>query len=147
MTTSTVSWKLPLLGVAVLIGASLATADTPTHTGAVEVVQELMQKELTGVPGKELLMLTVEYRPGGSSPPHSHHAQVFVYVLSGALHMQVQGSPVVTLQAGQMFYEGVDDVHTVSANASQTEPAKILVFMVKDQGAGTPPKPTSGTTP
>ena len=147
MTTSRVRWKLPLLGAAVLIGSSLATADTPTHTGPVEVVQELMQKELTGVPGKELRMLTVEYPPGGSSPPHSHHAQVFVYVLSGTMRMQVQGSPMVTLQPGQTFYEGVDDVHTVSANASPTEPAKILVFMVKDQGAGTPPQPASGKTP
>ena len=76
-----------------------------------------MQKELTGVPGKELRMLTVEYPPGGASPPHSHHAQVLVYVLSGSLRMQVQGSPVVTLQSGQTFYEGVEDVHTVSENA------------------------------
>jgi quercetin dioxygenase-like cupin family protein len=147
MTNSTVSCKLPLLGVAVLIGSSLATADTPMHTGPVEVVQELMQKELTDVPGRNLQMLTVEYPPGGASPPHRHHAQVFVYVLSGSLRMQVQGSPVVTLQPGQTFYEGVDDVHTVSENASASEPAKMLVFMVKEKGAGELRKPPTGNTP
>jgi quercetin dioxygenase-like cupin family protein len=72
---------------------------------------------------------------------------VFVYVLSGSLRMQVQGSPVVTLQPGQIFYEGVDDVHTVSENASRSEPAKMLVFMVKDKGAGEPPKTPAGNTP
>ena len=92
-------------------------------------------------------MLTVEYPPGGASRPHRHHAQVFVYVLSGSLRMQVQGSPVVTLQPGQIFYEGVDDVHTVSENASQSEPAKILVFMVKDRNAGELHKSKTGNTP
>ena len=142
-------WNLPALGLAVLIGSSLAPAlaDVPTNKALVEVVQELMQKELTGVPGKELRMLTVEYPPGGSSPPHRHNAQVFVYVLSGSLRMQVQGSPVVTLQAGQIFYEGVDDVHTVSENASPSEPAKILVFMVKDRNAEELHKSTTGATP
>jgi quercetin dioxygenase-like cupin family protein len=142
-------WNLPLLGLAVWISASLGTAvaDPPTSAAPTALVQELMQKELTGIPGKKLQMLTVEYPPGGASPPHRHHAQVFVYVLSGSLRMQVQGSPVVTLQPGQTFYEGVDDVHTVSENASRSEPAKMLVFMVKDQGAGDPPKTPTGNTP
>jgi quercetin dioxygenase-like cupin family protein len=142
-------WNLPTLGLAVLISSSLAPAlaDSPTNKALAEIVQELMQKELTGVPGKELRMLTVEYPPGGASPPHRHHAQVFVYVLSGSLRMQVQGSPVVTLQPGQIFYEGLDDVHTISENASRSEPAKILVFMVKDKSAEEPRKATTGNTP
>jgi quercetin dioxygenase-like cupin family protein len=78
-------------------------------------------------------MITVTYLPGGASLPHRHDAQVFVYVLEGAMTMQVDGSAPVTLRAGQTFYEGPQDVHRVSANASQTEPAKILVFMVKDK--------------
>ncbi len=137
------------LGLAALIGMSVATAlaDTSTDRAPAEVVQELMRKELTGVSGKNLQMLTVEYPPGGASPPHRHHAQVFVYVLSGSLRMQVQGSPVVTLQAGQTFYEGVDDEHTVSENASRSEPAKILVFMVKDGSAENVRKTTNGNMP
>jgi quercetin dioxygenase-like cupin family protein len=99
------------------------------------VVQQLMDKELSGVPDKELLMLTVEYLPGGASLPHRHDAQVFVYVLEGELLMQVAGSPEVTLRRGQTFYENPADIHVVSANASKTAPAKILVFMVKDKNA------------
>jgi quercetin dioxygenase-like cupin family protein len=82
---------------------------------------------------KEIRLLTVEYPPGGASPPHRHNAQVFVYVLEGAVNMQVEGSPPVTLHAGETFYEGPQDVHVVSANASQTLPARILVFIVKDK--------------
>jgi quercetin dioxygenase-like cupin family protein len=138
-----------VLGLAVWISASLAPAqaDSPTNQALAGIVQELMQKELTGARGKELRMLTVEYAPGGASPPHRHHGQVFVYVLSGSLRMQVQGSPVVTLRPGQIFYEGVDDVHTISENASRSEPAKILVFMVKDKDAEEPHKSTTGHRP
>jgi quercetin dioxygenase-like cupin family protein len=107
-------------------------ADTPTQLSPPPAaVQQLIDKALVGVPGKELLMLTVEYLPGGASLPHRHDAQVFVYELT----MQVAGSPAVTLKAGQTFYETPADVHLVSANASKTAPAKILVFMVKDKNA------------
>jgi quercetin dioxygenase-like cupin family protein len=68
---------------------------------------------------------------GGASLPHRHDAQVFVYVLEGKLTMQLQGRAPVRLRPGQTFYEGPSDIHQASANASQTTPAKILVFMVK----------------
>jgi len=97
-------------------------------------VTELMTRALTDDPNKEALMITVTYRPGGASLPHRHDAQVFVYVLDGAMTMQVDGSAPVTLQPGQTFYEGPNDVHRISANASQTAPAKILVFMIKNKG-------------
>jgi quercetin dioxygenase-like cupin family protein len=88
-----------------------------------------------GASGKEINMLTVEYLPAGASLPHRHNAQVFVYVLEGAVRMQVAGAAPVTLGPGQTFYEGPDDIHTVSANASKTKAARFLVFMVKDKGA------------
>ncbi len=94
-----------------------------------------MTRDLAGADGKEVRMLTVEYPPGGASLPHRHDAQVFVYVLEGTVRMQVEGSPTVTLKAGETFYEGPNDIHSVSANASQTQPARILVFMVKNKGA------------
>jgi quercetin dioxygenase-like cupin family protein len=100
-------------------------------------VMQLMTKDLLGSPGKEVLMSTVTYPPGGASPPHRHDAQVFVYVLEGELIMQVQGGPKVTLKPGETFYESPDDVHAVSANASQTAPAKFLVFIIQDKGAPT----------
>jgi quercetin dioxygenase-like cupin family protein len=98
-------------------------------------VTSLMSKALTENPGKELLMITVEYPPGSSDPIHRHNAQAFVYVLEGAIVMQVKGGKEVTLTPGQTFYEGPDDVHVVGRNASSTTPAKFVVFMIKDKGA------------
>jgi quercetin dioxygenase-like cupin family protein len=93
-----------------------------------------LSKDLPGIPGKELSMITVEYKPGASDQVHTHHAQVLVYVLEGSIVMQVRGEAPVTLVPGQTFYEGPDDVHTVSRNASQTAPAKFLVLFVKEKG-------------
>lgn len=98
-------------------------------------VTQLVSKDLPEVPGKEGLMITVEYPPGGSDPIHRHNAHAFVYVLEGSIVMQVRGGKEVTLTPGQTFYEGPSDVHVVGRNASQTKPAKFVVFLVKDKGA------------
>jgi len=98
-------------------------------------VTPLLSKELKESPGKEGLMLVVEYPPGNSDPIHRHNAHGFIYVLEGSVVMQVKGGKQVTLTAGQTFYEGPDDLHVVGRNASRTRPAKLLVFLVKDQGA------------
>ena len=98
-------------------------------------VTQLMSKDLTNLPGKEGLMITVEYPPGSSDPIHRHNAHAFIYVLEGSIVMQVKGGKEVTLTPGQTFYEGPDDVHVAGRNASQTKPAKFVVFFVKDKGA------------
>ena len=98
-------------------------------------VTELFSKDLTDFPGKEGLMITVEYPPGSSDPIHRHNAHAFVYVLEGSIVMQVRGGKEVTLTPGQTFYEGPSDVHVVGRNASQTKPAKFVVLLVKDKGA------------
>lgn len=98
-------------------------------------VTPLLSKDLTGIPGKEGLMITVEYPPGSSDPIHRHNAAAFVYVLEGSIVMQVRGGKEVTLTPGETFYEGPSDVHIVGRNASQTKPAKFVVFLVKDKGA------------
>ncbi len=98
-------------------------------------VTSLMSKDLAEYPGKEVLMITVEHAPGGSSPIHRHNAQAFVYVLEGSVVMQVQGGKQVTLTPGQTFHEAPDDVHVVDRNASSTKPAKFLVLLIKDKGA------------
>ena len=98
-------------------------------------VMPLMTKDLAGLNGKEATMLTVEYAPGASSSKHRHNANTFVYVLEGSIIMQVEGGKQVTLGPGQTFYESPDDIHVVSKNASDTHPAKFLVFFVKDKGA------------
>src|SRR2546421_4337205 len=86
-------------------------------------VTELLSKDLTNLPGKEGLMVMVEYPPGSSDPIHRHNAHGFIYVLEGSIVMQVRGGKEVTLTPGQTFYEGPDDVHVVGRNASKTEPA------------------------
>ena len=98
-------------------------------------VTSLMSKDLKEFSGKEGLMITVDFAPGGSDPVHRHDAHVFVYVLEGSIVMQVKGGKEVTLTPGQTFYEGPKDVHVVSRNASKTKPAKFLVFFVKDKSA------------
>lgn len=98
-------------------------------------VTPLLSKDLAEAPGREVTMLTVEYPPGGADPVHRHHAHGFVYVVEGTVVMQVKGGPEVTLTPGQTWYEGPDDVHVVGRNASATEPAKFVVFLVKDKGA------------
>jgi quercetin dioxygenase-like cupin family protein len=98
-------------------------------------VTPLFSKDLADFPGKEGLMITVEYPPGSTDPIHRHNAHGFIYVLEGSIVMQVRGGKEVTLTPGQTFYEGPDDVHVVGRNASQTKPAKFVVFFVKDKGA------------
>ena len=97
-------------------------------------VSELMTKSLSNLPGQEVLMLTVEYPPGGADPVHRHDAHGFIYVLEGSIVMGVKGGKEVTLTPGQTFYEGPADIHTVGRNASKTKPAKFVVFLVKKQG-------------
>jgi quercetin dioxygenase-like cupin family protein len=126
------------LGVVLWIGAALlpgAAGAAATKASPDAIVKQLMTRDLAGSAGKEVLMVTVEYLAGGASLPHRHNAQVFVYVLEGKVRMQVEGSAAVTLGAGETFYEGRDDIHTISANASRTRPARILVFIIKDKGA------------
>ena len=98
-------------------------------------VTPLMTKELPDIPGKEGLMLLVEYPPGSKDASHRHNADTFVYVLEGSIVMQLKGQQPVTLTAGQTFYEGPEDVHAVGRNASATKPAKFVVLLVKKQGA------------
>ena len=80
-------------------------------------------------------MITVEYAAGNSDPVHRHNAHGFIYVLEGSIVMQVKGGKEVTLNPGETFYEGPEDVHVVGRNASNTKPAKFLVFFIKDKGA------------
>ncbi len=98
-------------------------------------VTPLFSKDLMDFPGKEGLMVKVDYPPGSSDPIHRHNAHGFIYLLEGSIIMQVRGGKEVTLTAGQTFYEGPEDVHVVGRNASQTKPAKFVVFFLKDKGA------------
>jgi quercetin dioxygenase-like cupin family protein len=126
--------KLALLLVC-LMSVAAGLKEAPKEEPKVAKVTPVFSKDLADVPGKEGLMLLVEYPPGSSDPIHRHNARAFVYVLEGSIVMQVRGGKEVTLTPGQTFYEGPDDVHVVGRNASQTKPAKFVVFLVKDKGA------------
>ena len=98
-------------------------------------VKELFAIDLADYPGKESRMLEVSYPPGARDVVHRHDAHAFVYVLEGQIVMQLKGQPAVTLSAGQTFYEGPTDVHVVGRNASNTEPARFVVVLLKAKGA------------
>ena len=98
-------------------------------------VTPVMTKELADVPGKELVVITVDYAPGGADIVHRHNADATVYVLEGSVIEQVKGGKPDTLTAGETFFEGPEDIHIVGRNASSTQPAKILAILVKKKGA------------
>jgi quercetin dioxygenase-like cupin family protein len=129
----------PILALTCLLSGTLLAQEAKA-TQEAKVAQEakvtqLLSKELTDFPGKEGLMITVEYPPGSWDPIHRHNAHAFIYVLEGSIVMQVRGGKETILTPGQTFYEGPDDVHIVGRNASRTKPAKFLVFFVKSKGA------------
>jgi len=96
---------------------------------------QLFNMPLSGLPeNQEIRVSEVNLAPGQESTPHRHNAHVFVYILEGQVNMQVAGSELVTLSPGEMFYENPDDIHMVSQNASDTESAKFLVYIIKTIG-------------
>ena len=125
---------LRTLGVILVLASSLQIAKPARASEPGPVVAPLMLKELADVPGKELVMLTVNYPPGAVEQVHRHKGHAFVYVLEGTIIEGVRGGKEVTLTPGQTFYEGPNDVHTVGRNASTTKPAKFIVVLLKEKG-------------
>jgi quercetin dioxygenase-like cupin family protein len=121
-----------MLALNLSVGLSLISG---TARAEEAIVTPLMSKVMTDAAGKEGLLITVEYPPGSSDVIHRHNAHAFVYVLEGSILMQLKGGKQVTLTPGQTFYEGPNDVHIVGRNASNTQPAKFVVFLVKKNGA------------
>lgn len=113
-----------------LLTTGLAQAEPPAAQ-----VATMLTKPLADYPGKEVQMIEVDYPPGAVDPVHRHDAHAFVYVLKGSIVMGVRDGRPVTLTTGQTFYEGPNDVHTIGRNASASQPAKFLVFLLKDRGA------------
>jgi len=128
--------KMTIIVLLFLMSAGLM-AQQPATAGQTPqaAVTPLTSKDLPDFPGKEVLMITVEYPPGSVDPIHRHNAHAFIYVLEGSIIMQVKGGKEVTLTPGQTFYEGPNDVHVVGKNASKNKPAKFVVFFIKDKGA------------
>jgi quercetin dioxygenase-like cupin family protein len=118
-----------------LVALVLLCLMTGTAMAQEPKVTPLMSKDLAEYPDKEVQVMTVEHVPAGSNAIHRHNAHAFVYVLEGSVVMQLKGGKQITLTPGQTFYEGPDDVHLVDRNASSTNPAKFVVFLIKDRGA------------
>ena len=117
----------------VWLAAALALAH-PVSTPAESVAKPLMQRLLPEYPGKEAMVLRVEYPPGHIEARHRHDAHVFVYVLEGSLEMQIEGREPVVLNPGDTFYEHPADIHGAGRNLSTTRPARLIVFFLKDTG-------------
>jgi quercetin dioxygenase-like cupin family protein len=124
--------KKPYVYFRAFLPALLMLAAVPAQAAD---VKELFAIDLADYPGKEGRMLEVSYPPGARDMVHRHDAHAFVYVLEGQIIMQLKGQPAVTLKAGQTFYEGPADVHVVGRNASNTEPARFVVVLLKAKGA------------
>jgi len=124
---------LRILGTALVLACS-AQLTQSAPAAPQPVVVPVMRKDLPDEPGKEMVMLTVDYPPGAVESIHRHDAYAFVYVLEGSIVEQVRGGKEVTLTPGQTFYEGPNDVHTVGRNASTTKPAKFVVVLLKKKG-------------
>lgn len=120
---------------AALLLSSLMVGQPAAAAGEGVSVKPLLTQPLPEYPGKEVEMIVVDYAPGGADPVHRHDAHGFVYVLEGSIVMGVKGGKEVTLKAGETFHEGPNDIHTVGRNASKTQPAKFVVFLIKKQGA------------
>jgi quercetin dioxygenase-like cupin family protein len=119
-----------VLFLALAFSSLLAFSGANAGTGKATT---LMTKDLPDFPGKEGMVEIVEFAPGEVSQPHRHNADLFVYVLEGSIITQVKGGNPQTVHAGDVFFESPTDVHSVSRNASETQPAKLLVFYVKSE--------------
>ena len=127
-----------LAGLAIAAGLALAPAP-PAHadsTGEGATVTSLLSEKLPNVPGKTLYVVQVDYRPGGFSAPHRHPASGFVvaYVVSGEIRSQVEGEPLRVYRAGQSWTEPPNAHYLVSANASKTAPARLIAYVIADDG-------------
>ena len=124
-----------VLAAVAIIGAP-APASAPAQQAPASKVTTLLRQAIADLPGREVIMLTIDIPPGGGgSPPHRHPGHhVFGYVLEGSYKLKLDQGQETVLGKGQTFYEAPGHLHAVSGNASQTEPAKILAFMVAESG-------------
>ena len=114
--------------------AAIACSSVSAHDAAEETVTPLQRQKLPDVPGKQVILAVVAYEPGQASAPHRHAGSVFAYVLEGEGTSQLEGQPPITYKAGQSWYEPPRVPHLVSRNASTTKPAKLLAWLLMDEG-------------
>jgi quercetin dioxygenase-like cupin family protein len=120
--------------IAAMSAPALVPASSQQPAPATKVTT-LMKEVLAEFPGHEVIVITLDIPPGAVSPPHRHPGHhVFGYVLEGSYRIKLDQGPETVLSKGQTFHEAPGQLHAVSGNASQTEPAKVLAFMVAESG-------------
>jgi quercetin dioxygenase-like cupin family protein len=122
-----------MLGALLLLGGQHVAAQSP---GGVKAAP-LFNQKIPNAPGKTMTVVAVDFAPGASSKPHRHPASggIFVYVASGTVRSQVEGEEVKVVRTGESWFEAPNAHHVLSANASATEPARIIAVVVNDEGA------------
>ncbi|HEX2011172.1 MAG TPA: cupin domain-containing protein [Roseateles sp.] len=126
---------LPALLAGLLAGLAPSFPVQAHDRADAETVTPLQQRPLPGLAGKQAVLALVHYAPGQASEAHLHAGPVFAYVLEGEVVSQLDGEPPVTYKAGQSWYEAPRRPHLVSRNASADKPAKLLAWLILDEGA------------
>lgn len=135
MRTSTRALACAASLAAIIGAATLVVPASSQQPSPATKVTTLMKQALADIPGREVIVITLDIPPGAASPPHRHPGHhVFGYVLEGSYKIKVDQGPETVLTNGQTFHEAPGQLHAVSANASQTEPAKVLAFIVAESG-------------
>jgi quercetin dioxygenase-like cupin family protein len=118
-----------------MIGATAPIPAAAQQPAPATKVTTLLKQVLADLPGREVVVVTLDIPPGGGSAAHRHPGHhIFGYVLEGSYKLKVGDGAETVLSKGQTFYEAPGQLHAVSANASQTEPAKVLAFIVAESG-------------
>jgi quercetin dioxygenase-like cupin family protein len=124
-----------VLALAVMLSATVTGPATSQQTAPATKVSSLLKQAIAEFPGREIVMITLDIPPGGGSAPHRHPGHhIFGYVLEGSYRIKLDDGAETTLTKGQTFHEAPGQLHAVSADASQTEPAKVLAFIIAESG-------------
>ena len=135
ITTLLKQWRLLLVAGTALLGAQAVSAQTASDTTREQTVSRVVIAHVLphlNADHLQVKLVEVTYPPGGFSTPHTHPFPVIVYVIAGALRIQVKGEPEAIYKAGESFYEAPNGAHLVSANASEQEPAKFIACFICD---------------
>jgi quercetin dioxygenase-like cupin family protein len=124
-----------VVSLVAMMGATTVGPAVSQQPAPATQVTALMKRTIAEFPGRDIMVVTLDIAPGGGSAPHRHPGHhIFGYVLEGTYKLKLDQGPETILTKGQTFYEAPGQLHAVSANASQTEPAKVLVFIVAESG-------------
>jgi quercetin dioxygenase-like cupin family protein len=130
-----------LVAVAAAIVSAAATYGTMTFVApsraqtppAPTQRTDVMTQTLADLPGREVRITLLDLMPGHASPPHRHPGHhVFGYIVDGTYEWKIDDGAMKTFKPGEAFYEPPGALHAVSRNASATDRAKVVVFMVAD---------------